>query len=65
MPKLFRLEKEEFSKIKQTLKEDLENQESLQTLLDKQKELFGLEKHLDSLQAEQVAQIVHNPPRNS
>jgi len=44
--------------MKQILKEDLGNdQESLNNLLSKQKEIYELEKHLINLQSEQVAQI--------
>lgn len=47
---------DKLNELKEILSEKL-TQEELQTLLNKQKEVFNLEKHLDNLQTEQVAQI--------
>lgn len=51
--------------MKQVLTEELNNRESLPQLLNQQKEVFNLEKHLNSLHNEQIAQIVYNLPRNN
>lgn len=48
---------EKLNELKEILSEKLTSEE-LQTLLNKQKEVFNLEKHLESLQTEQVAQIL-------
>lgn len=59
---------DKLEKMKQALEEDLGNSsERLEEVLNKQTELFSLEKHLDSLQNEQVAQVVQvqQPSRNN
>ncbi|CAI2190014.1 18620_t:CDS:2 [Funneliformis geosporum] len=56
---------EKINELKEILSEKLTNEEA-QNLLNKQKEIFNLEKHLGNLRTEQVAQIQQaNLPSNS
>jgi len=57
--------REKINELKEILSEKLTGEE-IQSLLTKQQEVFNLEKHLESLQGEQVAQIVQvRPFRNN